>query len=70
LRYLGPVLNLLGDGLTGSPEHGFDPRGAGTLGLDVVHGQTLIKVVRQFAGHDWSWYSRLARAVGDHRPMD
>jgi 3-oxoadipate enol-lactonase len=70
LRYLGPVLNLLGDGLPGSPEHGFDPRGAGTLGLDVIHGQTLIKVVRRFAGHDWSWYSRLARAVGDHPPMD
>jgi pimeloyl-ACP methyl ester carboxylesterase len=63
LRYLGPVLNLLGDGLPGSPEHGFDPRGAGTLGLDVIHGQTLIKVVRRFAGHDWSWYSRLARAI-------
>ena len=27
MRYLGPVLNRLGDGLPGSPEHGFDPRG-------------------------------------------
>ena len=25
MRYLGPVLNRLGDGLPGSPEHGFDP---------------------------------------------
>jgi 3-oxoadipate enol-lactonase len=70
LRYLGPLLNLLGDGLPGSPEHGFDPRGAGTLGLDVDHGQTLIKVERRFAGHDWSWYSRPACAVGDHPPVD
>src|SRR4029077_4461043 len=41
MRYLGPVLNRLGDGLPGSPEHGFDPRGVATLGLDVIHGQTL-----------------------------
>jgi pimeloyl-ACP methyl ester carboxylesterase len=43
MRYLGPVLNGLGDGLPGSPEHGFDPRGVATLGLDVMHGQTLVK---------------------------
>ena len=70
MRYLGPVLNRLGDGLPGSPEHGFDPRGVGTFGLDLVHGQTLVRVLRRFADHDWPWYSRLARAVGDHPPMD
>ena len=70
MRYLGPVLNRLGDGLPGSPEHGFDPRGVGTFGLDVIHGQTLVRVLRRFADHDWPWYSRLARAVGDHAPMD
>jgi 3-oxoadipate enol-lactonase len=70
MRYLGPVLNRLGDGLPGSPEHGFNPRGVATLGLDVIHGQTLVKVLRRFADHDWPWYSRLARAVGDHPPMD
>ena len=70
MRYLGPVLNRLGDGLPGSPEHGFDPRGVGTFGLDVVHGHTLLQVLRRFADHDWPWYSRLARAVGDHPPMD
>jgi 3-oxoadipate enol-lactonase len=70
MRYLGPVLNRLGDGLPGSPEHGFDPRGVGTFGLDLVHGQTLVRVLRRFADHDWPWYSRLVRAVGDHPPMD
>ena len=71
MRYLGPVLNRLGDVMPGSPEHGFDPRGGvGTFGLDLVHGQTLVRVLRQFANHDWPWYSRLARAVGDHPPMD
>jgi pimeloyl-ACP methyl ester carboxylesterase len=70
MRYLGPVLNRLGDGMPGSPEHGFDPRGVGTFGLDVIHGQTLVRVLRRFADHDWPWYSRLARAVGDHPAMD
>ena len=32
--------------------------------------QTLVPVLRRFADHDWPWYSRLARAVGDHPPMD
>lgn len=70
MRYVGPVLNRLGDGLPGTPEHGFDPRGAGTIGLDLIHGDILLPVLRQFANHDWPWYSRLARAVGDHPPID
>ncbi|MDI3313128.1 MAG: alpha/beta hydrolase [Mycobacterium sp.] len=70
MRYLGPVLNRLGDGLPGTPEHGFDLRGAPTLGLDLIHGDILLQVLRQFANHDWPWYSRLARAVGDHPPID
>lgn len=70
IRFLGPVLSQLSDGLPGTPEAGFDPRGMGTFGLDLMHGQTLIRVTRRFAEHDWSWYSRLARAVGEHPPMD
>lgn len=70
MRYLGPVLNRLGDGLPGSPEHGFDARGVGTLGLDLLHGDILLRVLRRFANHDWPWYSRLARAVGDHPYLD
>jgi 3-oxoadipate enol-lactonase len=69
MRYLGPVLNRLGDGLPGSPDHGFDARGVGTIGLDLVHGDILLRVLRRFANHDWPWYSRLARAVGDHPPI-
>ena len=70
MRYLGPVLNRLGNGLPGSPDGGFDPRGVSTLGLDLVHASTLVRVLRTFADHDWPWYSRLARAVGDHPTMD
>lgn len=70
MRYLGPVLNRLGDALPGTPEHGFDPRGVATVGRDLVHGDIVLRVLRQFADHDWPWYSRLARAVGDHPPVD
>jgi 3-oxoadipate enol-lactonase len=70
MRYLGPVLNRLGNGLPGSPDGGFDPRGLSTLGLDLVHADTLVRVLKTFADHDWPWYSRLARAVGDHPTMD
>ena len=50
MRYLGPV--LMGDGLPGSPEHGFGPRGVATLGLDVIHGPPLVQVLRRLADHD------------------
>ncbi len=70
MRYLGPVLNRLGNGLPGTPEHGFAPRGVATIGLDLVHAEIVLRVLRQFARHDWPWYSRLARAVGDHPLMD
>jgi len=70
MRYLGPVLNRLGNGLPGSADKRFDARGLSTLGLDLVHADTLIRVLKSFADHDWPWYSRLARAVGDHPSMD
>lgn len=70
MRYLGPVLNRLGDGLPGSPDGRFNPRGLGTLGPDLAHANTLLRVLKSFADHDWPWYSRLARAVGDHPAMD
>lgn len=70
LRYVGPLVRVVADGLPGTPEHGLNPWGAATLGRDVMHADTFAKVVRRFAEHDWSWYSRLVRAVGDHPPVD
>jgi 3-oxoadipate enol-lactonase len=70
MRYLGPVLNRLGNGLPGSSDGRFDPRGLSTLGPDLIHADTLVRVLKTFADHDWPWYSRLARAVGDHPTMD
>ena len=27
-------------------------------------------MLREFAAHDWEWYSRLAVALGEHAPMN
>ena len=70
LRFVGPVLCRLADGLPSSPDGGFDVRGLSTIGLDAVHLNTLVPVLRAFAKHDWAWYSRLAKAAGEHEPMD
>ena len=39
-------------------------------GSILAHAQTLVRVLRRFADHDWPWHSRLVRAVGDHPPID
>ena len=70
LRYVGPVLSKLSDGLPVSTDGHLDPRGLSTIGLDALHLTTLVRVLRAFAKHDWAWYSRLARATGDHEPID
>jgi 3-oxoadipate enol-lactonase len=70
LRYVGPVLSTLSDGMPASEGGHFDPRALSTFGLDAMHLTTLIHVLRVFAKHDWAWYSRLAKATGDHEPMD
>ena len=57
MRYLGPVLIGWATDCPVRPSMGF-PRGVGTFGLDVIHGQTLVRVLRRFADHDWPWYSR------------
>jgi 3-oxoadipate enol-lactonase len=70
LRFVGPVVSRVADGLPASPDGGFDVGGLSTLGLDVAHLNTLVPVLRHFGNHDWGWYSRLARASGEHEPMD
>jgi 3-oxoadipate enol-lactonase len=70
LRYVGPALNTMADALPASPGGAFDVRSLRTLGLDAVHLNSVLQVARTFARHDWQWYSRLARATGDHKPID
>jgi 3-oxoadipate enol-lactonase len=69
LRFVGPVISRLVDGLPASPE-GFDLRSLSTVGLDAVHLNTLLHVLRAFARHDWAWYSHLVKAAGEHEPID
>jgi pimeloyl-ACP methyl ester carboxylesterase len=70
LRYVGPLLSKLSDGMPVSRDGHLDPRSLWTIGLDALHFSTLVQVLRVFAKHDWPWYSRLARATGDHEPID
>ena len=70
LRYVGPVLSSLSNGMPASPGGRFDPHGLETLGLDAMHLGTLLHVLRTFAKHDWEWYSVLAKATGEHGPID
>lgn len=70
LRYVGPVLSKLSDGLPASPSGHLDLRGLSTIGLDAMHLPTLVQVLKAFAKQDWAWYSRLVKATGDHEPMD
>jgi 3-oxoadipate enol-lactonase len=70
LRYVGPVLYTLSDSLPASPNGDFARRWLTTIGLDARHVATLVHVLRTFAKHDWAWYSRLARASGEHEPID
>jgi 3-oxoadipate enol-lactonase len=70
LRYVGPIVSRLADGFPASPSGLFDVRSLSAIGLDAVHPNTLLQALRTFAGHDWTWYSRLAKATGDHESMD
>jgi len=70
LRYVGPVLSKVIDGLPGSPDGNFARRGLSTIGLDARHIATLLHVLRVFAKHDWAWYSRLVKASGEQELLD
>jgi len=70
LRYVGPLLSQWSAGLPTSPDGHFSPRGMSSVGLDAMHLPSILHVLSAFAKHDWTWYSRLARATGDAEPMD
>ena len=37
---------------------------------EAAHVPALRSMLREFAAHDWEWYSRLAVALGEHPPMN
>ena len=72
LRVVGPpvsgVISMLPRGLdamgrVGVDAAALDPTGATSL-------VTLAEVAREFAGHDWTWFSRMVLAAADHEPLN
>jgi len=72
LRVVGPpvagVISMLPRGLdamgrAGMDAAALDPTGATSL-------VTLAEVAREFAAHDWTWFSRMVLAAADHAPLD
>lgn len=72
LRVVGPpvggIISMLPRGLDAMGRAGvdaatFDPTGTSSL-------VTLAEVAREFASHDWTWFSRMVLAAADHAPLD
>lgn len=74
LRVVGPpvsgVISLLPKGLDAL--RALDGGGTGTGALMPAPVHTLGEVARELARHDWTWFSRLVLAAGDHEaiPVD
>ena len=66
LRVVGPpvagVISLLPRGLDALADSG----GPAAAALTPPPVRTLAEVAREFAGHDWTWYSRLVLAAGTY----
>jgi pimeloyl-ACP methyl ester carboxylesterase len=69
LRHTGPLMSSLA-GLIPLSHHPFSPSGLGVVVREARHADALLAVLRTFAAHDWSWYSKLVLAAGKHAPMD
>ena len=46
------------------------PSEADAIVQEAMHVPALRVMLREFAAHDWEWYSRLAVALGEHAPMN
>ena len=69
LRHTGPLVSSLA-GLIPLSHQPISPSGVGVVVREARHADALLAVLRTFASHDWSWYSKLVLAAGKHRPMD
>jgi pimeloyl-ACP methyl ester carboxylesterase len=76
LRWVGPpvagIIDLLPRSLDASRE-ALDRAGVDPAQLDPTGSAaplvTLAEVARQFARHDWTWFSRMVLAGADHEPL-
>jgi pimeloyl-ACP methyl ester carboxylesterase len=69
LRHAGPLVTTLA-GLIPLSHHPLSPSGLGVVVREAQHADSVLAVLRAFAGHDWQWYSRLVLAAGKQPPMD
>lgn len=73
LRVVGPpvagMISLLPQGMDALGRAGFDPTLFDPTGVSAPL-RTLSEVAREFARHDWTWFSRLVLAAAEHEPID
>lgn len=67
LARVGPLVRFVEGGLP--PSEAFDARAFPPLGRRLLHVQAGLRTAREFARHDWPWYSHLVRAGERHAPM-
>jgi pimeloyl-ACP methyl ester carboxylesterase len=72
LRVVGPpvagVISMLPRGLDAMGRAGMDAAALDPTGTTSL--VTLAEVAREFAAHDWTWFSRMVLAAADHAPLD
>ena len=69
LPVVGPGLSVLAAGLPRA-DHPFSLTGLEAVAREVRHAHSMMAVARAFAEHDWDWFTKLALAAGEQRPMD
>ncbi len=73
LRVAGPpvagLISILPRGVDALGRAGFDPTLFDPTGASAPL-MTLSEVAREFARHDWTWFSRLVLAAAEHEPID
>jgi len=72
LRVVGPpvagVISMLPRGLDAMGRAGMDAAALDPTGTASL--VTLAEVAREFARHDWTWFSRMVLAAAEHEPLD
>jgi 3-oxoadipate enol-lactonase len=68
LARVGPLVRFVEGGLP--PSEAFDVHVLPPLGRRLIHVQAGLRTVREFARHDWPWYSHLVRAGERHASME
>jgi len=69
LPVTGPWLTVLAAAMP-RRQYPVRPSDADAIVQESLAVPALRAMLRDFATHDWEWYSRLARALGEHAPMD